>query len=119
MEDKNLIKLLLLCSIIGIFLLFLLIETQDLKSIPLNQIEQYKDQVIKVNGEITKITIKEKVAFIDIKDETGELTLVKFNPKNKEFSQLEQNDNITATGKVQLYQDNWEIILQELTCTTC
>lgn len=119
MEDKNLIKLLLLCSVIGIFLLFLLIETQDLKPIPLNQVEQYKDQVVKVQGEITKLTIKEKVAFIDIKDQTGELVLVKFNPRKNEFNNLNQGKNITATGKVQFYQDNWEIILQELTCTSC
>ncbi len=119
MEDKNLIKLLLLCSIIGIFLLFLLIETQDLKPIQLNKVQDYKDQVVKVQGEIEKITIKEKVAFIDIKDQTGNLVLVKFNPKNKEFEQLEQGNNITATGKVQFYQDKWEIILQELICTSC
>ena len=116
MKDSTLIKLSLAWSLIGIFVLILIASFAKPDVIKIKELEANIGKTVAVQGEVIKADYKDKVSFIDLKDETGKTTVVLFeNPKNK----VEKMDVIAVKGKVQVYKGDLELIAEEIICVSC
>jgi len=91
MQEKTLLKLSLICSIVGILVLFLLSSTMKSPESPLLE----EDAQYTVQGTIGRITQRDNVTFIDLQKE-DELTVVLF----KEYPvDLHRGEYIEVIGK--------------------
>lgn len=105
MEEKTLFKIAFSASIIGIFILLLISEKTNLKTIPISEINpSMLDQTIKVNGKVEKITKTGLVSIIQLKDETSSIKVVAF-----ENTTINKDDSLEVTGKVTSYKNELEI----------
>lgn len=112
MNEKTLLKIALASSIVGIFLLLLILELSEVQSYQIANITNSQiDKTVKVTGKITKIKETPGLLILDIKDNTGVITAIAF--KNKAV-ELEKNSIIEMTGKVQKYKDKLEIIANQI-----
>ena len=109
MKESNLLKIALVCSLVGLFALYLLsekIELKDYKPIALNK--NIGDDV-ELKGTITKISSKGNVVFIEIAQQNP-VDVVLFTNENN--LNLKDGDFIEVMGKVQEYNGKNEIIAQ-------
>jgi len=108
MREKTLLKIALIAANIGVIILFIFSQQEE-KKIVIKSIEETAGQkIVKVQGKITKITDKEKVAFMEIlweKPETVEVVLF----KDQNIS-LRQGDYVEIEGTVEEYKGKKEII---------
>ncbi len=108
MREKTLFKIALISAILGIILLFILSQQEEKKTIVKSMEEASGQKSVKVQGQITKLTDKEKVAFMEIlweKPETVEVVLF----KDKNLS-LQQGDYVEIEGTIEEYKGKKEII---------
>lgn len=116
MKDHTLIKLSLAWSLIGLFVLILLASAAKPPLIKISQIENYVGKTVIIQGEVLKVTYKETVSFIDVKDETGKISIVVFNRLDKKFG---LGDLIAVKGQIKVYKGDLELIASEIFCTKC
>jgi DNA/RNA endonuclease YhcR with UshA esterase domain len=107
MKEKTLLKTALVCSIIGVTVLFFVSEfievsESELKDITIDDLDRY----VKVIGTVSKVVNTEKVIIMDIV-QPHELKVVVF--KDKDIS-LNKGDYIEVLGKVEEYEGELEII---------
>ena len=111
MKETTLLKIALICSLIGLLALYFIsskIEVKDYKPAELNK--NVGDDV-KLKGIITKISDKGNVVFVDLKNENY-MTVVLFTSEND--LKLKKGDNVEVIGKVQEYNGKNEIIAQKV-----
>ena len=97
----------LIVSLIGIFLLLLLLKTLEPRLISIEKINgELINKNVKIQGEIFNIKLYEDSNFqvIAIKDNTGKIEVT----INKILN-FTNNQNITIIGKVQEYNENLQI----------
>jgi len=111
MKETTLLKIALICSLVGLFVLFIISTRIDLKSysqdIVLNK--NIGDDV-QLTGKIIKINQRENVAFIEVSYENP-VTVVVFT---KDRLNLKNNETIEVIGEVQEYKGKNEIIAQKI-----
>ena len=91
MQESTLLKLSLICAIIGIIILFFLSRAIKFPESPLLE----EDGNYDVKGRIARITQREKVTYIDLQKE-DELTVILF----KDYPvDLHQGDYVEVIGK--------------------
>ena len=91
MQESTLLKISLVCAILGILVLFFL--SKSLKPIESSILEENQNYVVK--GSISRITQRDKVTFIDLQKE-DELTVVLF----KDYPvDLNKGDYVEVIGK--------------------
>lgn len=116
MRDRTLLKIALVWSLIGIFLLIIIALFTKPAIVQVSDLEQNLGKTVVVSGVIDRAVYKEKVAFIDLEDKSGMITVVIFDKvENKVF----KNNLIQVKGKVQLYKGELEIIADEIICIKC
>lgn len=111
MKETTLLKIALICSLIGLVILYLIsvkIEVKDYKPAKLN--ENIGDDV-KLKGIVTRITDKGNVVFIEV-DQQNPIMVVVFTDDND--IKLNNGDNIEVIGEVQEYNGKNEIIAQKI-----
>lgn len=113
MNEKRLLKICLVTSILGIFLLLSIAEFSQPKYYQINDItEKQLDTQIKIEGTITKTKDLPGLLLFDLKDNTSKMTVVAF----KDFQiNLTKGENISVTGKIAEYNNVLEIIADEIT----
>lgn len=111
MHPKNFRKLALICALSGLALLYFIsayigTPTVDIETITMDSI----GTTVKVCGEITSRRTSNNHLFFDIRDQTGEISLVVFNStalslkeSGRNLYQLKSGDQICFTGEV----DEW------------
>jgi len=121
MDEKALFWIALICSLIGLAgvvaaSLMIKPEVSSISSVK----EMKEGTYAKISGNVINIRQTEKAAFLEVEDETGKITIVVF-PDSKGFIQkevippfLDKGSNISAEGKVSIYQGNPEIIAEKL-----
>lgn len=110
MEDKTLLKVSLICSILGILILIFIshkieIPITDIREINKDQL----DQKIKVRGEISSITSLDDITILTIDDSTGEIKTVLFDKID-----LKQNTVVEISGTIEEYKGEIEIIIDDI-----
>jgi RecJ-like exonuclease len=126
MQEKNLLRLAILCSLIGIFILILISNNLEPKKLNINEItKEYIGQTIKTEGTITSIKITEELTVLEIKDthrgdasgaqktssssETGKIKVIAFEKIN-----LKENNKVLIKGKIKEYKNRLEIEANEI-----
>ncbi len=106
MKEKTLLKMALICSIVGIFALFLFAEKLEPKLIQISEISYLSiDKNIKIQGEIIKFKKTKSTNILQIKDQSGSINVILFENLNN----LEKGKTIEIIGKVSEYKDELQI----------
>ena len=106
MEEKILLKVAIICSLLGILILFLVDETISLKESKIESIDESKlDQSVKVKGIVNNFRIIKSLKLFELKDETGKIKVISFD-KDLE---LTNGALIEVEGRVTEYRNELEI----------
>lgn len=117
MKEKSLLYVSIICSLVGLALLYFLSQTIELKATDIKQITA--DDVgknVKVCGNITsKFVSNNKHVFLKIEDTTGRIDAVVFNSTAESFGAYDvgKGDEVCIIGQVSEYQNGLEIIVKE------
>ena len=113
MKEKTLIKIAFICGIIGLFILFIISDTIEIKEKNIDKINKANvEEDVKLIGTISKITNLDKVTFIEL-EQPATITIILFKDKNKNIS-LYNGDNIEIIGQIEEYNGKLEIIAQRI-----
>jgi len=107
MDEKVLFKISLLSGLLGIFIIFLILERVDLNDSNIGSINlTLVDQEVKIKGYITNFKETPGLYLITIKDNTGEIPVIVFkeNPIN-----LSKNQLIEIYGIIVEYKSKPEV----------
>jgi len=116
MENKILLEIAIICSLVGILLLIFIsekIETPE-KDI-VNITKENLEEQVKITGTITKITETPGLYILTIKDSTGEITAILY--KSEEIS-LEKGQVVTIEGSILEYKGQLEIEIDSIKITS-
>ncbi|MBS3168226.1 OB-fold nucleic acid binding domain-containing protein [Candidatus Woesearchaeota archaeon] len=107
MEENLIIKLSLICTILGIILLVIISDKIELPSSEISSISEKEiGKNIKVIGKVNRVTEKNTITIIDLEDKTGIIQIVAFKPENLK---LKKGGLIQVRGKVSLYESSTQI----------
>ena len=109
MKENTLLKIALICSLVGLVALYFIsekIEVKDYKPIQSTSI----GEDVKLQGIITRITEREDVVFIDVNAQNP-INVVLFGDKNLT---IKKGDNVEVIGKIQEYKGKNEIIASQI-----
>ena len=110
MKETALLKIALICSLIGLLVLYFIstkIEVKDYRPI----LNKNIGEDVKLSGTITKISDRGDVVFVELNQENP-ITIVIFQ-NNKNIS-LKNNDYVEIFGTVQEYNRKNEIIADKI-----
>jgi len=111
-KESQLLKVSLIFSLIGILILFYLTYTLEAKRYDINSLTKDNiDDIVKVKGIIESYGETPGLYLIDLKDDTGRITVVVF--KDEEIELIEGLE-IEIIGQVTEYQNKLEIIAKEI-----
>lgn len=115
MDEKRLLRISLIISLIGIFFLLFLAKNLEPKQINIKDINNnLLNQKVAVQGTILKITDKETFQILSVADATGKINVL-CECKNNSIA---NNQNITVTGTVEEYKGNLQISADKIAKTT-
>ena|SRR3989344_1508180 len=107
MQEKTLFRISVMVIIVGVIFLFFYSETLNLKPNP-NLKEINSGEPVKLKGIISKITQKDKVAFIEMESERVEKNNIILFPDQEIF--LKEGDSVEISGTVEEYNNQKEVI---------
>ena len=110
MKENTLLKIALICSLVGLIALYFISTKIEVKDYKPNFNKNIGDDV-KLKGTITKITDAGNVVFIDVSQQNP-ITVVLFTGDDK--LELISGDNIEVIGELQEYKGKDEIIAQRI-----
>ena len=112
MQEKDIIKISLFCSLLGIVLLYLTSSLLNLKYHDIGDItKENLNEVIRIKGEINSIRTIKTVTMAKVKDKTGSIDIVIF----KNDKDLKKVKNVEIEGKVTEYGGKLELIANSIT----
>ena len=96
-------KLALITALIGIIILIFLSSTLEPKTIKISEINgKMIDQTVKFSGDITKIKTYGQFTLMNVKDKTGEITVIS-------YENLNLSGEIEIIGKITSWKGMLEI----------
>lgn len=110
MKETALLKIALICSLIGLIILYFIsakIEVKDYKPI----LNKNIGEDVKLKGTVTKISDKGDVVFIEVNQQSP-ITVVLFSDDDN--LKLKNGDVVEVVGEVQEYDGKNEIIAQKI-----
>jgi len=111
MKETTLLKIALICSLAGLFILYLISTKIQIRDYMPNKLNENIGDDIKLQGTVTKITDKGSVVFVEVNQQSP-VTVVLF-ADDKNFK-LNNGDSIEVIGEVQEYNGKNEIIAQKI-----
>ena len=111
MKETTLLKISLLCSILGLLALYIASSSIDVKDYR-NGVTKV-DEDVRLAGTIEKITKKDNVAFIKLRQDSRMDVVAFLNGDMK----LGEGDKVEVTGRVQEYNGKEEIVAQKIRVT--
>ena len=113
MKEKTLLKVALICSLLGLLILYLISSNIEIKEKNIEKITiGNKDEFVKLNGIVNNVVDTEKVTIIKIL-QPQEITVVLFKNENKTMP-IQQGNEVEVIGKVDEYEGKMEIIADRL-----
>jgi len=113
MQEKTLLKIALICSLLGLLILYLISNDIEIKEKNIEKITiDNKDEFVKLNGIVNNVIDTEKVTLIKIL-QPQEITVVLFKNENKTMP-IQQGNEVEVIGKVDEYEGKMEIIADRL-----
>lgn len=112
MQEKTLLKISLITSLVGILILLVILDKIDISDSNINQVNKtFLDKQVKIKGEITRITETPGLYIMNIKDNTGSIDVIIFKEEKLE---LEKGNIIEVQGQVTEYQGKLELIAKKV-----
>ncbi len=113
MKEKTLLKVALICSLLGLLILYVISGNIEISEKNIEKITlENKDEFVKIKGTVSNIVDTEKVAIMEIL-QPQEITVVLFKDENKSINVCQGNE-IEVIGKVDEYEGSLEIIADRL-----
>ena len=117
-DDENLKKICLILTIIGLIVLFFVVNNIKPLQVNISQIDESKiGNYIMVTGKIiTKPVWKNDNLFFTIKDESGKIKIVMFSQDTRKYPELNiaKNDEVLVEGRVNEYKGELEIVAKKI-----
>ena len=110
MKENTLLKIALVCSLMGLVILYFISMRIDIKDYRPSILNKNVGDDVKLEGIVTKISSTEGVSFVEV-EHTNTVTIVLFNTKNISLS---KGNLIEVFGKVEDYKGKEEIIAQRV-----
>lgn len=102
MQDKALLKIAIISSVLGIMLLFLLSSKEIVGELQIGRLDEtYLEQNVRITGTIQRFSEYEKIAYLNITQENS-VKVVIFKKPDQEFN-FTQGDKVEILGKVDEY----------------
>ena len=111
MKETTLLKVALICTLIGLFILYFVSTKIEVNEYRANALNKDIGEDVKLTGTVTKINDKGNVVFIDV-NQQNPITVVLFTDDDN--LKLNNGDNIEVVGEVQEYNGKNEIIAQKM-----
>jgi|SRR3989344_5988167 len=112
MKNEKLLKISLSLSLIGIFILALILEYQEIPLFEINKITKDElDMKVKIRGELKSLKETQGLYLLSVEDNSSKISVVVF--KNDELN-LTKYSTIEVEGKVLQYQNRFEIIADKI-----
>ncbi len=111
MKETTLLKIALICSLVGLLVLYFISTKIEIKDYKPNILNKNVGEDVKLNGIVTKISDKGNVIFIEV-NQQNPISIVVFGNDNN--LNLKNGDNVEVIGKVQEYNGKNEIIAQKI-----
>lgn len=109
MKEKTLLKIALICSLIGVVALYLISENMEINQKNIEKITfDDVDKNVKVKGVVRDLFENDKIMIITI-EQPQDMKVVLFKSKNESIGIFEGNE-IEVIGKVDEYEGELEII---------
>ena len=113
MKEKTLLKVALICSLLGLLVIYLISNNIEIKEKNIEKITlDNKDEFVKLRGIVSRVTDTEKVTIMEI-TQPQQITVVLFKNENKTMPVYEGNE-VEIFGKVDEYEGKLEIIADRL-----
>ena len=114
MKESTLLKIALICSLVGLVALYFISTIIEIKDYKPNILNKNVGDDVKLNGVVTKITDRGSVVFIEV-NQQNPVNVVLFTDDDN--LKLKSGDSIEVTGEVQEYKGKNEIIAQKIRVT--
>lgn len=106
MQQKKLLRISLIISLIGIFFLLFLARILEPKQTNIENInDKFLNQKVKLHGTILKVTDKETFKILSVADATGKIDVLCGCKNNL----IANNQTVVITGAIQSYKGNLQI----------
>lgn len=113
MQESTLEKIAFVIAIFGLLSIVLITQNYNLEKIPISEVnEKDLDLEVYIEGYITKVVNTESVTILNVKDDSGLITVVTFG--NKESNKFYNGQKISVKGKVATYKGTLEIIANKI-----
>ena len=110
MEERHLILISLVFSLIGLGILFVAAEKIELHTMKIRQVaDEPLDAMVQVEGNVTNVMEKKDMMLVTVTDDSGKIELVFF-----EKTEVERGWNVRAVGKVSVYKSGRQILVSEM-----
>lgn len=112
MKESDLFKIALVGSLIGIFVILLIVQNYEVPNYDVSEIDKtILGEMVSVKGNINGITETPGLYILNLADSTGEITVVVF--KEDELDIVE-GESLEVEGEVTEYKNEVEIIAKEI-----
>lgn len=111
MKETTLLKVALICSLVGLFALYFISAKINVKDYKPSLLNKNIGDDVKLVGAVTKVTDAGSVVFIEVSQQNP-VTVVLFTDDDN--LKLNSGDNIEVIGEVQEYNGKNEIIAQKI-----
>ncbi len=113
MQDEEIIKISIVTVVIGLVGLIITSGFVSIDTIDISDIDNSKlDEDVEINGIVDSVYItKSDTTIIKISDDTGSINVVVFASTNLD-TVINENMNVSITGKVSIYNGAYELILE-------
>jgi len=112
MKDETLLKISLIFSITGIFILLFILEYSQIDLIKIQNITQDNlETQVKIQGELVSVKETPGLYILKIDDQSKAITVIVFKEEPIEFK---KGTYLEITGEVQKYKDELEIIADKI-----
>lgn len=106
MNENSLLKIALICSIVGVFIVLVFAEKLEPPLVRIIEIsEDFMDQDVMIQGEVVSVKITPSTSIFDVKDESGSVKVVTFD---KGYD-IGKGQAVEVTGTVKEYKGVLEI----------
>ncbi len=110
MKETTLLKIALICSLVGLVALFFISQRIELKDYKPDFLNKNIGESVNLSGKISKITAGNNVVLIELSQQVP-VSVVVFTDKN---INLNENNFVEIRGKIQEYNGKEEIIADKI-----
>lgn len=111
MNRKQLYKISVFLSVIGLTLMYASSQYLELENADIGDIDKtYSGETLKIQGEAVNVTKSGENLFMGVKDSTGSITVVSFGSETS----VSEGEAVNVSGTVELYEGKLEIIADEI-----